>query len=730
MTASSYSQLQSQLSSVWPDWKITDTLGKGTFGYVYQLVRNDLGRDYTCAMKVLQMISDESDENLEEFVRSVSHEIDMMMQLKGYPNIVTIEDYAVLRGDGTRTILIRMEQLESVEKIKNSRGGLSRTQTLQLGLDICSALVSCEEKNIIHRDIKLSNIFYSEKGGYKLGDFGISRTMDSIHEKMSMSSAGTIQYMAPEVYHGYKYDSSADLYSLGIALYILLNRNLPPLCNAYNTPAGNLSISMVHEANMRRLRGEPLPPPLDADDYLASIICTACSPDPARRFPTASSFRDALQAYIDHRPVSQPVSSPLSAPAAAVPLKKQGSLHPQGYEGTTISEPVPRPDLVQKAGPGIRPGPGPQSGPGAGAYPVPHENPYNKGPYERKKGPASGKPVLAYGLLVALIAALALCLVLLVGKNKEKDSQEEKDITVIVTYTVRYLDASDKTMVSESTVKEGGLGTTVTVQAKDLEGFTPVTEEESIRLTEDESANVVTFYYRKDSGNLPQTDDSAPQAESGSESVTVTYTVVCFDTDGNQLLSSSGTGTAGSTVSPAPPEITGYVLESGPDSLTLSEEGDNTLIYYYEPEVSEPAADLPAGDTISYKGHTYYAYETSAIDSYQEAQAYAGSRGGYLAVINDDAENTVLYDYVFYGRNLPSAYFGLSDENSEGYWEWVDGTPYSYDNWAKGQPDNQHGAEDYALFYYKDPAYTWNDGDFGKDSTRGTVIFLIEWDVE
>ena len=57
MTAFSYSQLQSQLSSVWPDWKITDTLGKGTFGYVYQLVRNDLGRDYTCAMKVLQMIS-------------------------------------------------------------------------------------------------------------------------------------------------------------------------------------------------------------------------------------------------------------------------------------------------------------------------------------------------------------------------------------------------------------------------------------------------------------------------------------------------------------------------------------------------------------------------------------------------------------------------------------------------------------------------------------------------
>lgn len=710
MNTSSYSQLQSQLSSVWPDWKITGTLGKGTFGYVYQLVRNDLGRNYTCAMKVLQMISDESDENLEEFVRSVSHEIDMMMQLKGYPNIVTIEDYAVLRGDGTRTILIRMEQLESVEKIKNRKGGLSRTQTLQLGLDICNALVSCEEKNIIHRDIKLSNIFYSEKGGYKLGDFGISRTMDSIHEKMSMSSAGTIQYMAPEVYHGYKYDSSADLYSLGIALYILLNRNLPPLCNAYNAPAENLSISMVHEANMKRLRGEPLPPPVDADDYLASIICTACSPDPSKRFFSASRFRDALQAYIDRKPLPLPANTPV---AAAAPVTKQGSLNPQSYEGTTISGP----------------GQGPEPGPGAWAYPVPDENPYNTGPYKRKKSPAPGKTVFAYGLLAVLIAVLAFCLVLLIGKSK--DTGESKDITEIVSYTVRYLDESDKTMISESTVKEGGLGATVTVQAKDLEGFTPVTEEESIKLTEDGSANVVTFYYRKNTGNSQEdTPEVIPKAEEQPQPVTVTYTVVCYDTDGNQLLSSSGTGTAGSTVSPAPPEITGYILESGQDSLTLSEDGDNTLTYYYEPEVSEPAADIPTSNTITYNGHTYYAYETSSIDSYQEAQAYAQSRGGYLAVINDDEENTKLYDYVFYGRNLPSAYFGLSDENYEDYWEWIDGTPYSYDNWADGQPDNQRKVENYALFYYKDPAYTWNDGDFGKDPTRGTVIFLIEWDVE
>ena len=230
----------------------------------------------------------------------------MMMRLKGAPHIVTIEDYAVLREEGMRTILIRMELLESVEKIRKRTGGLDPRQTLQLGLDMCTALISCEKLNIIHRDIKLSNIFYSDKGGYKLGDFGISRTMDSIHEKVSMSSAGTIQYIAPEVYFGYKYDNTADIYSLGIALYILLNNNLPPLCSEYNLPPEQISMSMFHEANMRRLRGEHFPGPAWADQRLSSVVMTACDPKPEKRFRSASQFLDALRAYMDNKPIILP----------------------------------------------------------------------------------------------------------------------------------------------------------------------------------------------------------------------------------------------------------------------------------------------------------------------------------------------------------------------------------------------------------------------------------------
>ena len=116
------SYVQELLSSVWPNWKITKILGKGSYGKVYEILRDDLGTGsgYRCALKVLQMEADDSgdaatmrlmtsrnifdahipgessqNDALEDFVRGVSAEIDAMMQLKGAPNIVTIEDYAI-----------------------------------------------------------------------------------------------------------------------------------------------------------------------------------------------------------------------------------------------------------------------------------------------------------------------------------------------------------------------------------------------------------------------------------------------------------------------------------------------------------------------------------------------------------------------------------------------------------------------------------------------------------
>lgn len=672
MVTTPYSFVQSQLSSVWPEWKITAFLGKGTFGSVYEILRNDLGTNYKCALKVLQLNADETDSGLEEFVRSVSREIHTMMQLKGAPNIVTIEDYAVLREEGMRTILIRMELLESVEKIRNRTGGLDRLQTLQLGLDICTALISCEQLNIIHRDIKLSNIFYSERGGYKLGDFGISRTMDSIHEKISMSSAGTVQYIAPEVYFGYKYDNTADIYSLGIALYILLNNNLPPLCNEYNLPADRISMSMIHEANMRRLRGESFSGPVNADQKLSSILCSACDPDPAKRFQSASQFRDALLAYRENRPVILPGSmDPMTRTSPAINRKdSEDATRVLLFPGSQ-PDPLPHnaggPDNKQVHRPDRNTGPAPVfpagNTPGAG---TPGKSAAGGRSSDRKK----------FLLLVLLILLLAILIcALLLGRHTANQKNQSADKT--------NLSSESDTPADQDADAEAGAGS-----------------------------------------------EPEPEPDPEPEPETVSYTVTWTDPEGNILGKTTYADLDGSYITVTAPEVNGYEPINEEISLTLHAGADNSVTFVFMPIETAPVMDIPSYDTLIYNGHTYYAYETAAIDSFREAEEYCESRGGYLAVINSDSENTALYDYVFSDLKLKSAYFGLTDEKREGSWEWVDGTPYGYSKWVKGQPDNSHDSEHYALFYYKDPAYKWNDGDFGKDKRTGKVIFLIEWDTE
>ena len=325
--------VQEQLAKTWPSWHISRKLGKGSYGSVYEIERNDLGTRYTCALKILHLEAESygssesytnplatsagipdsptaflidriTDTEITEFVRGVSSEINLMMQLKGVPNIVSIEDYAVLHGERKCTILIRMEELEPLDRYLLRKGAsFGREDLIRLGTDICSALIFCEQKNILHRDIKPSNLFYSPEAGFKLGDFGISRTMASIREKASMSGIGTLQYMAPEIYQGRKYNNTADIYSLGVVLYMLANDMFPPLYETTGShAASDLSTALQHDANMRRLRGQPLPSPRNADQRLSSVICTACDPVPERRFQTAEAFRNALLACLNEGP--------------------------------------------------------------------------------------------------------------------------------------------------------------------------------------------------------------------------------------------------------------------------------------------------------------------------------------------------------------------------------------------------------------------------------------------
>lgn len=291
---------------VFGKWTLKRLLGEGSFGRVYEAEREDFGRVYKAAIKIVTIPQSQSevqsvradgmdDESVttyfQGFVEEMVDEFDLMEKLKGHSNIVGYEDHEVIRHEEQIgwDILIRMELLTPLQQQLES-APLTKEDTLRLGIDLCKALELCQYYNIIHRDIKPENIFISELGEYKLGDFGIARTVEKTTG--GLSKKGTPSYMAPEVYREQPYGVSADIYSLGTVLYWLMNKKRTPFLPL---PPENPKYGDREIALRRRISGEPLPPPCNADGQLAAVIMKACAYRPEERYKTPMELRQALE---------------------------------------------------------------------------------------------------------------------------------------------------------------------------------------------------------------------------------------------------------------------------------------------------------------------------------------------------------------------------------------------------------------------------------------------------
>ena len=325
---------------VFGKWYITKQLGAGSYGKVFEIQRTDAldGTVYRGALKAitipsspeeLQSVLDEdgldrqgASSYFRETVVALNREIALMNKVKGHSNIVSYEDHDVIEHtDGIGwDILIRMELLTPISQYFKQFDTIPRQAVLRLGIDLCRALEVCEKYSIIHRDIKPSNIFISDTGDFKLGDFGVARTASA--STGASTFAGTVNYMAPEVFRREKYTASVDTYSLGLVMYQLLNANRMPFYPPYPQPLTALAKERAHD---RRLAGEPLPDPVNASGPLADILRKACAPAPADRFASPTEMRLALEAVLrgasDAAPVPDAGDATVraAAPAAQVP---------------------------------------------------------------------------------------------------------------------------------------------------------------------------------------------------------------------------------------------------------------------------------------------------------------------------------------------------------------------------------------------------------------------------
>ena len=298
-----------QLPESWAaDWYIDRRLGAGAYSTVYRAVRKD-HPGIEAAIKIIAIPATESESDTlrtegyspaqsqsyyDDVARQYVSEIELMEQLKGTPNIVGIEDYKLVRRTDTigNLIYIRMEMLVPLDSVLRERV-LTEEEIIRLGIDVCSALQLCEARNILHRDIKPANIFINDKTPgyvfYKLGDFGIARSIQTLTH--GLSAKGTPSYMAPEIFFGKPYDHRADLYSLGITLYRLLNNNRLPLI-----PENDLSAAAREGALTRRMGGEKLPPACRGSKALNKVILKACEFKPGERYACAADMKAALMA--------------------------------------------------------------------------------------------------------------------------------------------------------------------------------------------------------------------------------------------------------------------------------------------------------------------------------------------------------------------------------------------------------------------------------------------------
>ncbi|MBR0208942.1 MAG: protein kinase [Oscillospiraceae bacterium] len=286
---------------VWPGWQTVRLLGRGSFGAVYEIERrigndNDVEKAAVKEISIPQSQSDieemrlggYDDKSVTAHFQGIKDRIEQeyiaMAKLKGAVNIVYCDDIrSVQHDDGFGwDVYIKMELLTP---LLNALKPLDEAKALKIGTDVCRALVMCGRIGIVHRDIKPQNIFVARDGTCKLGDFGVARTIEGTGS--ASARTGTYDYMAPEVYNGRRYGAKADLYSLGMVLYWLLNDCVGPFLPRSDVPP---TLEMKTQARDRRFRGEPLPPPAHGSKEFKRIVLKACAFDQEERYRSAEEL--------------------------------------------------------------------------------------------------------------------------------------------------------------------------------------------------------------------------------------------------------------------------------------------------------------------------------------------------------------------------------------------------------------------------------------------------------
>ncbi len=263
--------------------RVSRVLGEGATANVY-LGRHEV-LDIPVAIKVLRKrLSERKPEYAERFLR----EARMAARLE-HPNIVRVIDCGVEDGQHYM-VMDYVDGPNVLEMIRQSEGGLEWEQALDIVRQAAEGLAYAAEQNVIHRDVKPSNLMIDSTGRVRVTDLGLAKLTIKglVSLTQEMRTVGTPNYMSPEqIRSPGQMDLRTDIYSLGASLYHMLCSR-PPY-------AGRTSMAVVAQH-----LSAPLKPPIerkpDLPPALSSIVCKMMAKAPAERYQDYDELRADLDA--------------------------------------------------------------------------------------------------------------------------------------------------------------------------------------------------------------------------------------------------------------------------------------------------------------------------------------------------------------------------------------------------------------------------------------------------
>lgn len=303
-------------------YEILEKIGEGGMATVYKAKCNILKR--YVAVKVLR----EEFTTDEEFIRRFNTEAQAAASLT-HPNIVSIFD--VGHEENIYYIVMELVQGKTLKEIINEDGVLPWKWSINIAIQVASALETAHKNNIVHRDIKPHNIIITEDGIAKVTDFGIAKAVSNSTITAFGTTIGSIHYFSPEHARGGYTDAKSDIYSLGVVMYEMLTGRVP---FDADTP---VSIALKH---MQEKPVEPIKLNPSIPYAVNKIIMKAMEKEASARYQSATEMlKDLSMALKD--PEGEFVKSnaerlqytqriPVLGEEPKVDIKKESKSKPKG----------------------------------------------------------------------------------------------------------------------------------------------------------------------------------------------------------------------------------------------------------------------------------------------------------------------------------------------------------------------------------------------------------------